>query len=130
MAWLIFFRSPQIDPAYCIQLVSLSHEFCCNCFLSILQIDTLVKHQNSKIDLDYMKSFYSRNNETNGTDIAVEMDKVKILQMILSKQLKPERYNGILNLFYIFKIQNPTAKATEITSVLVIWANIYIRNGI
>lgn len=85
---------------------------------SILQIDILVKRDNSTIDVESMKKFYSRYNETSGMDIAVEMDKVKILQAILSKQLPPERYNGIINLLYIYN--NPKATLTEITSALVI----------
>lgn len=94
---------------------------CCFIFV-ILQIDTLVKHANSKIDADYMKIVHSRYNGSSVTDVAVEMDKVKILQSILSKHLPPERYNGLINLFYLFK--NPNATSTEISSALVIRAKL------
>lgn len=83
-------------------------------------MDTLVKHENSKFDVEYMKNFHSICNETNVTSIAVEMDKVKIVQSILSKQLPPERYNGLINLLYIFK--NPNVTSVEITSALVMCA--------
>lgn len=95
----------------------------------ILQIDPLAKHHGSKIDAGYVKNFHSRYNKTNGMHVVEGMDKAKILQSILSKQLSPERYNGVMNLFYIF--QNPNATTADITSALVnAGNNEYNLNGI
>lgn len=50
-------------------------------------------------------------------DLAVEMDDVKILQELFGKQMPPERYNGLINLMYIF--ENANATETDITMALV-----------
>lgn len=90
-----------------------------NIFFSILQINTFINEKNSTIDVEYVKYIHSVSYQPweNITDLAVTMDNVEILRLVLSKQLPAERYNGLINLFYIF--ENPNATLTEITSALV-----------
>lgn len=71
-----------------------------------------------------MRNFYATDKkflENEYTDIiyrlALVMGKLKELQTILSKELPPERYNGIMDLFYI--IHNPKSTSEEIESSLV-----------
>lgn len=69
-----------------------------------------------------MKQFYTENypkimSDFEMADLAVEMDDVKILQELFGKQMPPERYNGLINLMYIFK--NANATETDITMALV-----------
>lgn len=49
--------------------------------------------------------------------LIAKLDYYKILQSTLSKHLPAERYNGIINLFYINLV--PNATADEIASTLV-----------
>lgn len=76
-------------------------------------------HENAKIDVNKMKDFYmselyfKRPNE----EIAMEIDDLKIVQTILSKQIPPELYNGIVNFLYM--LTNPNTTSEEIGSNLV-----------
>lgn len=79
-------------------------------------------HGNSELDVEYMQNFYLKNypkitSDFRIADLAVEMDDVKILQELFGKQMPPERYNGLINLLYVFKNANSTM--TEITIALV-----------
>lgn len=74
------------------------------------------KKDNTKIDANNLSDFYSmKDNATTGA--LAKLDYYKILQSTLSKQLPPERYNGILNLYYINLYPNATAE--EIANTLV-----------
>lgn len=74
------------------------------------------KQNNTKFDVD------DRGYDVNDIDLYYppslqSLDIDKILQSALSKQFPPERYNGIINLFYINF--NPNATSEEIASVAV-----------
>lgn len=92
------------------------------------QIEPLVYHENSKIDIEYMKNFYSEYypiteySPLRVRDIAMYMDDVKILQDVFAMQMPPERYDGLINLLFIFK--NANATTTEITIALVMCAKL------
>lgn len=74
------------------------------------------KQNNTKIDANNLSEFYAKKeNATSG--VIAKMDYYKILQWTLAKQLPPERYNGILNLFYINL--HPNSSAEEIATTLV-----------
>lgn len=72
--------------------------------------------KDAKIDVNDVKDFLSKfpynQNNTN-----IGMDNLEVYQLILSKQLQPEQYNGIENFFYITSNQNATSE--QIESVLV-----------
>ena len=79
------------------------------------------KESNSKINVNNVKDFYTKNDFSKGNDeayVRVLMETVKIIQTILSRQLPPERYNGMINLSFIALYQNATTE--EIQSSLVI----------
>lgn len=82
--------------------------------------ERIPKVKNSKIDMKQLRDFHSTDPyfiKADGKDIAFKMDEVKECQSILSKELPPERYNGIINLIYIFN--NPKATSEEIEYTLV-----------
>lgn len=85
----------------------------------------------------------NRMGKVSALDIAIELDDMKIVQSILSKQLPPERYNGVINVLYIFKYKNATTEEIENTLVMcspiqilyfnrtskcVCWHHIYFQN--
>lgn len=77
--------------------------------------------KHSKIDVDRVKNYYSEDSHfkpENAVKRAIQIDKLKILQSVLSKDLPPERYNGLINLSYVFVYPNATTE--EIESALVI----------
>lgn len=79
-----------------------------------------MKEKNSTIDMDQLKDFHSTDaffSRASAAEIAIKMENIKILQSILSRQLPSERYNGIINSFYVFMYQNATSE--EIESALV-----------
>lgn len=51
------------------------------------------------------------------------MERLKEFQSFLSKELRPEQYNGIINLMYI--IYNPKATSDQIESALVMCYSIF-----
>ena len=63
----------------------------------------------------YSKDFHSK--PENKEEIAMQLDNLKIMQKILSRQMQPKQYNGIINLSYI--ILNRNATSEEIASTLV-----------
>lgn len=52
-------------------------------------------------------------------EIAMDIDDLKMLQSIFSKQLSSEQYNGMVNLLYVFTY--PNATTAEIESALVMY---------
>lgn len=62
----------------------------------------------------YMTKLYTKRQ----TEIAMEIDNMKIIQTILSKQLQPEQYNGVVNFFYMLSNANTTSEEIEITLVM------------
>lgn len=80
----------------------------------------MAKDKNTKIDVNQVKDFHSSDafiKQMTDLETAIRMEHVKILESILSKDLPPERYTGILNLFYVFINRNATTE--EIESALV-----------
>lgn len=70
----------------------------------------LSKGDNDKIDMDAVK-------ERSKTLPEHKMiDNIKIIQSIFSRQLPPERFNGLINLIYASR---PSATPKEIESALV-----------
>lgn len=89
-----------------------------NSWTHFLQLGRIPKVGGSKIDSNRLKEFHSTNPpNARGVEIAERMELVKEIQSVLSKDLLPERYNGLINMDYIFK--NPNATSEEIQSVLV-----------
>lgn len=87
------------------------------------------KQNNVKIDVNGLKEFHSMKEifyrdptrpHDSDTDYIAKLDYFKILESTLSKQLPPERYNGIINLVYI--MLHPNATSEEIANTLVICA--------
>lgn len=78
------------------------------------------RRENGIIDGKMLRNYHSYVLSSNANVLgnAGKIDRLKIYQSILSKQLPPERYNGIVNLFY--GIEYPDATTEEIESVLVI----------
>lgn len=66
-----------------------------------------------KIDLKKVKDTATPYNRAEAM-----MFNVKVFQRILSRRMRPERYNGIANIFYVIKYPNATSE--EIESSLVI----------
>lgn len=90
-------------------------------FLFQANIALHLKEKDTKFNVSQVKELYSSSPyliTASAFDIEIEMDDLKILQSILSKQLPPERYNGILNLFYIFLDRNATSEEIENTLVM------------
>lgn len=92
-----------------------------------LQTKTLIEgipkdlENNTRIDVNQMKHFYSTSDyHRNMTilNIAQKLEELKIIRSIVSKQLPPKRYNGIINLFYV--VLYPNATSENIQSTLVI----------
>lgn len=83
---------------------------------------------NSKIDEKVVKDHFveAYYEFTDPADIHEKLDHLKIAQSILSRQLPPERYQGILNFCYIFSYPNATNE--EINSVLVMIFNFHHSN--
>lgn len=79
------------------------------------------KQNNEKIDVNGLKEFYSLKESYHhgapGMDYIQKLDYYKIVASTLSKQLPAERYNGIINLYYI--ILYPNATPDEIANTLV-----------
>lgn len=73
-----------------------------------------MRKPDSKIDVADVKNLLSRYPTIGDTKI---IDRVKIIQTILSRQLTPEQYNGFINLDYSLTYQNATSE--EIESALV-----------
>ena len=70
--------------------------------------------------MNQVKDYYSKDSILkleNAEKITVEMDRLKTLQTILSKEMPPERYNGIINVNYI--LLNHYSTSEEIESSLV-----------
>lgn len=69
----------------------------------------------SKIDINDIRNFQSHY-QSIGYEIRI--DGLRIFQAILSKELPPEQYNGIVNVEYAIVCENATSD--EIGSALVI----------
>lgn len=81
----------------------------------------VVKTKNATIDEKMMRDHYSSDSYLKlfrPSYMKYKMDFYKIKQSILSRQLPPERYNGVMNVIYI--VLNPNATTEEIESALVI----------
>lgn len=81
--------------------------------------------EQARIDVQQVKNFHSRyGTKQNATvvEIAAFVDQLTVFQSALSAQLPPERYNGIVNMYYIFAYSNATTE--EIESVLVKWIHL------
>lgn len=72
-----------------------------------------------KIDLKKVRDSYFDN-----TSVLVSMYYAKIFQMLLSKKLKPEQYNGVVNLLYTIDYPNATAEHIESSLVICAYASI------
>lgn len=84
-----------------------------------LLIYAIPKEKNSKIDVHQVNDFHSNGSIFNSSRAElITLENLKVLESILSKQLPPKQYNGIVNLCYM--IYNPNATSEEIESVLVI----------
>lgn len=46
-------------------------------------------------------------------DVAYEIDSLKIVQLVLSKQLPKEQYNDIIHLMYVINVPNATTEEIE-----------------
>lgn len=70
---------------------------------------------------------YERNSTTKMDyhELLHKLEYYKIGQTILSKQFPSDRYNGIINMFYIYLNHNATSE--EIQNVLVIFAVLLIQ---
>lgn len=91
-------------------------------FLLLFQLQTLrgipVDKNTSKIDVNGVRKYKSVDRFGNATSMSAEeaigwIEYLKIFQIDLSKQLPPERYNGIINLIYITLYPNATRNEIE-----------------
>lgn len=91
--------------------------FICN--PSIFQLKVLSSKGNARIDSEDVRDFQFRIYEGRAMqeDLAEHIDYMKVLQAVLSKNVPSERYNGIMNLCYIFFYPNVTT--VEIDGALV-----------
>lgn len=71
--------------------------------------------------MDNVKEFHSFLNERRALNLSWSegrcIDYVKLLHLILSKNIPPERYNGIINLYFALAHSNATTE--QIKSALV-----------
>lgn len=85
--------------------------------LYLFQIEWLfLNERNSTIDMNQVKDLYSTSDfhkNASNSNMAKEIDDLKIFQSIFSKHFPPERYNGIINLLYIFRYKNSTSEEIE-----------------
>lgn len=76
----------------------------------------------TKVDESIVREYHSLHlRNSSATDIAIAIDDLKIFQSILSRQLPPERYDGLINLIYVLRY--PNATSAEIEGSLVMCAN-------
>lgn len=73
--------------------------------------------RNSKIDVNQVKNFSSKDPSRSTVLKAIYIDYLRISQKILSKQLQSERYNGVVNLLFVCIVDYATTE--EIRSALV-----------
>lgn len=76
------------------------------------------KAEESKIDVNSVKEFfnsitYVHLKGQSSAKIPIIMEEQKIFHSFLSKQLPPERYNGLVNWCYIFLYENATSEEIE-----------------
>lgn len=78
---------------------------------------TVPRHENVTIDVENVKEFHSLLNMQRASNVAWSevrcIDHVKLLQLILSKNVPPERYNGIINLYFALAHSNATSREIE-----------------
>ncbi|XP_037040224.1 uncharacterized protein LOC119077144 [Bradysia coprophila] len=82
----------------------------------VLRIGRIPKEKKTKIDAKIVEEFFLTEpyfQSSRAFEIKIKMDYLKILQSILSRQLQPEQYDGVLNLLYIFLYQNATLDEKE-----------------
>ncbi|XP_037025178.1 uncharacterized protein LOC119066690 [Bradysia coprophila] len=72
-------------------------------------ISAFYKRKNARIDAEFIQRLQCTYCELD----LVKMDSVKILQSVYSKRMAPEQYNGLINLFYVFKYDNATLAQIE-----------------
>lgn len=125
MTVVFCYQSMQIKTVF-----TMSTSFECNSFRFSFKVKVLnqipPKQNNTKIDVNSLKEFYSSKESFQRNSAgASAIEYYKILESTLSKQLPPERYNGIINLFYI--LLYPDATSEEIASTLVIYAVLLIQ---
>lgn len=78
---------------------------------------------NSKINEKNVRDFYAYFNRGRANSTPpMRIDHLKVFQSILSRKLPSERYNGVVNFFYIISYLNATTE--EIENTLVIRAQI------
>lgn len=78
------------------------------------------KQNNTKLyvnDTEYLYSMNANDLKPGYRKLPEILDTYKMLESILSKQFPSERYNGIVNMFYVSA--NPNATSEEIASVVV-----------
>lgn len=89
-------------------------------YFQLVIFKRIQKEEASKIDLNQLRDFYSTDSSFKSVNVArriMIMEELNGFQVTLSKDSPPERYNGIINLIYIF--YNPKATSEEIESALV-----------
>lgn len=77
----------------------------------------------SKIDKNAIKKLEEEYHKDNAERVAKSIENLKEFQLMLSKQLPPERYTSMTNLLYVTLYPNATTK--EIESSLVKYVRIY-----
>lgn len=83
---------------------------------------TLSKEGNVKIDAEMMKEYNSKRSHEDRFLVALRLDYFKIIESVFSKDLPPERYQGLMNLVYLHI--NPFASSEEIESALVMCGSV------
>lgn len=72
------------------------------------------KANDERITVNDVKAFFDEKSQRQDHRI-IDIDALKVVQSMLSKQLQPEQYNGIMNFLYL----SQTATPEQIESVLV-----------
>lgn len=75
------------------------------------------RNGNAIVVVNTMKDIYKSDQYLTEKEVAMAIDDLKIVQTILSKQMPPEQYNGILNFRYMHI--NPNTTSEEIDNALV-----------
>lgn len=74
----------------------------------------------SKVDVNYIKKYNSKGQfrgPKTAEEVGMYIELLKEFRVMLSTQAPPERYNGIVNLYYVFVYPNATTEEIESTLV-------------
>lgn len=83
----------------------------------IAMLEDLLGGNTSKIDVHYIRKHHSQSKKAKAGQIGEYIEYLKTYRSILSSQVPPERYNGIINLIYISLYPNATTEEIESTLV-------------